>query len=92
MERISSYLGCSRDRIDDELKRAAMMSVADTAIIPLQDLLNLGSEARMNIPGTPEGNWSWRFKAELLTEQLAADLHSMLALYGRSSQGRYQEN
>ena len=41
--------------------RAVLTSAADTAIVPLQDLLGLGSEARFNTPGTAEGNWTWRF-------------------------------
>ena len=50
----------------------AWSSPAALAIAPLQDLLNLGAEARMNVPGHPEGNWSWRCTEELLS---AADFH-----------------
>ena len=46
-----------------DLIRLALASVADTAIVPLQDVLGLGSEARMNVPGRAEGNWGWRFRA-----------------------------
>jgi|KBSSwiStaDraftv2_1062776.scaffolds.fasta_scaffold03820_15 4-alpha-glucanotransferase len=59
-----------------DLIRAALASVADTAIIPAQDLLGLGSEARMNQPGTASGNWRWR----LLPGQLTADTARRLAL------------
>jgi len=47
----------------------AWSSVAGLSIAPLQDLLNLGSEARMNVPGRPDGNWSWRCPAEMLTDR-----------------------
>jgi 4-alpha-glucanotransferase len=50
-----------------ELIRLAWSSVAALAIAPLQDLLNLGPEARMNVPGRPEGNWSWRCTDEMLS-------------------------
>jgi 4-alpha-glucanotransferase len=54
--------------------RLAWSSPAALAIAPLQDLLNLGAEARMNVPGRAEGNWSWRCTEELLA---AADFHSL---------------
>ena len=56
--------------------RAALMSVVDTAIIPLQNVLSLGTEARMNLPGQPLGNWGWR----LLPGQLTVDLGYRLGL------------
>ena len=58
---IASYLGV-RDANDVawSLIRAAYTSVAETAIVPVQDILNLGSEARMNLPGAEHDNWSWR--------------------------------
>jgi 4-alpha-glucanotransferase len=63
--------------------RLALMSVADTAIIPLQDVLGLGSEARMNLPGTAEGNWCWRFLPDMLTERVRARLMELTSIYGR---------
>jgi 4-alpha-glucanotransferase len=63
--------------------RAALGSVADLAIIPLQDVLGLGSEARMNRPGHPMGNWRWRFRREELTPDLRAQLREVTWLYGR---------
>ncbi len=83
-EHISSYLGCSIANIPDELIRAAMMSVADISVIPMQDILNLGSEARMNIPGTVDGNWRWRYRSSQLTDELASELNARLTLYGRT--------
>jgi 4-alpha-glucanotransferase len=56
------------------LMRLAWSSVAALAIAPLQDLLNLGPEARMNVPGRAEGNWAWRCTAEMLS---AAAFHSL---------------
>ncbi|MGB8931070.1 MAG: 4-alpha-glucanotransferase, partial [Anaeromyxobacteraceae bacterium] len=58
-------------------------SVADTVIFPLQDLLGLGSEARMNRPSTASGNWRWRFRDGDLTGALAARLGALTTLYGR---------
>ena len=53
------------------------------AIAPLQDVLRLGSEARMNLPGSDEGNWQWRYQAEQLTDELARDLRALSAREGR---------
>ena len=58
-----SYLGCEGGDITWDLIRAGMASVADTFIAPLQDVLDLGPEARMNLPGRPGGNWGWRFRS-----------------------------
>ena len=70
-----------------DLVRAALMSVADTAIIPFQDILNLGSEARMNIPGTAFGNWEWRFSWDMLPRDLATSVRSRVERYGRAEHG-----
>jgi 4-alpha-glucanotransferase len=53
-------------------------------VVPLQDFLGLGSEARMNTPARASGNWSWRFHAEALTPELAASLHRLSHLTGRA--------
>ena len=63
--------------------RIAWESVADTAICPLQDVLGLGSEARMNRPGLPSGNWTWRFRREDLRPDLAARLRELTERCGR---------
>jgi len=78
------YLGISCDSIHWELIRLAMASVANTAVIPMQDLLGLGSEGRMNIPGTTSDNWKWRAREEDFSEGLADRLARMSALYGRN--------
>lgn len=81
------YLGCSGVDGVGALIRAALMSVADTAIIPLQDILKLGSEARMNIPGTASGNWEWRFTWNMIPQELASSVRSQVERYGRAGKG-----
>jgi 4-alpha-glucanotransferase len=85
--RLCAYLG--RDLTEElahwELVRLALMSVANTAIIPMQDLLGLGAEARMNRPGTTKGNWEWRLVAEQITPSLITRVAEMTKLYGRAA-------
>jgi 4-alpha-glucanotransferase len=66
------------------LVEIAYASRANVAIVPAQDILSLGSEARMNRPGTVRGNWSWRLRPERLTDELAARLRELAAGAGRS--------
>lgn len=66
-----------------EFVRAALASVADTAIIPMQDYLELGSEARMNTPSTLGDNWKWRMKKEVCGMELARSIRELSRLYGR---------
>ncbi len=75
----------SRDGSDVswDLIRLAWASVADLAIAPLQDILDLGTEARMNVPGTAQGNWRWRMPAEGLNDWARARLVEMTIVYGR---------
>lgn len=63
--------------------REAYRSVADLCIIPLQDYLCKGREARLNTPGTGEGNWQWRLKPNFLSEELASSIRSLTELYSR---------
>ena len=63
--------------------RAAFASVAATALVPLQDVLELGSEGRMNLPGRPSGNWSWRFRWDQLTGERQRELRELSHLHGR---------
>lgn len=81
------YLGCIDADGAGTLIRTALMSVADTAILPMQDLLRLGSAARINIPGTPFGNWEWRFSWEMLTADLTTTVHAQLQRYDRINKG-----
>jgi len=78
-----AYLGTDGTEIDGDMIRLAFASVADTAIIPLQDVLGLGTEARMNLPGTSQGNWRWRFTEELLTPERTSRLRELTAIYDR---------
>ena len=61
-----------------------LASPADYAVFPMQDLLGLGSEARMNTPGAPYGNWTWRFTPEQLTPEIRRRLKRLTSLYGRT--------
>jgi len=63
--------------------RTVLASVADVAIVPLQDVLGLGSAARMNLPGTVRGNWKWRYRREMLNSESSERLRSMVNLYAR---------
>ena len=63
--------------------RACLASVSETAIIPMQDYLGLGSEARINIPSTLGCNWKWRLKDGQFTEELAKEIYDMTRLYFR---------
>ena len=78
------YLHTDGGGINWDLIRLAFSSVADTAIVPLQDLLGLGSEARMNKPGTTGGNWEWRFSPGMLTDDIRKRLKDMTWTYGRA--------
>lgn len=74
----------SKEEIKWEFIRAALSCVANLAVIPMQDYLGLGSEARINIPSTLGGNWTWRMKRGALTKELALEIREMSELYGRT--------
>ena len=78
-----SYLNLQDDPIQWVMIRTILSSIADLAIIPLQDVFGLGNEARMNMPGTAKGNWRWRFRPGALTAELARRLREMVGLYDR---------
>ena len=82
-ENIHRYLGPTTEPIHWALIRLAYQSVSDLAVVPLQDVLGLGSEARMNTPGRMGGNWTWRFSLEDFKPELRARLHEMALTYGR---------
>ena len=64
--------------------RTAMASVSDLCVVPMQDYLELGGEARMNFPGTmSDANWTWRMESGMLTKNLAKKIHGLTKLYGR---------
>jgi 4-alpha-glucanotransferase len=84
-EAVLRYLGCtSSEGIHWDLIRLAHSSVANLAIIPLQDVLGLGSEARMNSPSKEAGNWGWRYQPDALTGEIRDRLKTMTEIYGRS--------
>jgi len=82
-EALQKKLKASDREIVWAMIRAALVSKANTAIVPAQDLQELGSEARMNLPGIPKGNWGWRLQKDALTEKLAQRLRSLTMKYGR---------
>ena len=62
----------------------ALGSRARLALVPLQDVLELGSEARMNLPGTGDGNWAWRYEPEQLTDERARRLRELTERHRRA--------
>ena len=75
------YLGTDGREMNWVMIRAILASVADIAIVPLQDVLGLGTEARMNLPARPSGNWQWRFVAGQLTPKLGERLRDLAQIY-----------
>jgi 4-alpha-glucanotransferase len=82
-DRALAYSGSDGREPHWDLIRSALASVADTAIFPIQDVLGLGTEARMNVPGTADGNWGYRLRAELLSSAVAAKLTKLTETYER---------
>ncbi|KGF72427.1 4-alpha-glucanotransferase [Neosynechococcus sphagnicola sy1] len=88
---LQRYLGSiSSDGVQWDLIRLALSSIANQAIIPLQDLLGLGTEARMNFPGKAEGNWGWRYQPDALTQALREQLQDLTERFGRAPQPNSQ--
>jgi 4-alpha-glucanotransferase len=77
------YLNTDGEEIHWDFIRSVLASVANTAVIPLQDLLGLGTEARMNLPNSTEGNWAWRYESGALTDAIGSRLKQLTELYGR---------
>jgi len=85
-DHLRRYFRINGGEIAWDFIRAAYVSPCRLAVIPLQDLLNLDSSARFNLPGKPDGNWEWRYRAEhmeALVRSSAQYLHELGALYGR---------
>jgi 4-alpha-glucanotransferase len=85
-KRALEYIGkkCARaKRVHWEFIRIVMMSVASVVVFPMQDVVGLGKNARMNHPGKPYGNWEWRLLSKKLTNALSVHLREMSELYGR---------
>jgi len=83
--RAQAYLGGGAETIPWAMLRALLVSPAGLAIAPLQDVLGLGSEARMNYPGRAAGNWRWRARREAFTPELAGRLRELAELTGRAA-------
>ena len=84
--RLFRYIGqeISADRLPAVLIRLAMISVADTVMFPLQDILGRGAESRMNRPGTDAGNWRWRLEKDQISPRVTENLGDMTEVYGRT--------
>jgi len=85
------YLSTDASLIHRDMIRAALGTVCNIALFPMQDLLGLGSEAYMNHPGTTGGNWQWRMKDDALDMLLEEDLMEMTSLYGRIADRKQEE-
>ena len=81
--RVRDYLGCDGGRVEWDLIRAAYTSVCDRAIVPMQDILGLSSEARMNNPAEPGASWSWRAPADAFQPEPARRLRRLAELTAR---------
>ncbi|HRJ42486.1 MAG: 4-alpha-glucanotransferase [Caldilineaceae bacterium] len=85
-DHLRRYLRTDGREVAWTLIEAALRSVAQVAVVPLQDVLNLDTEARMNLPGTSEGNWQWRLRAGQIDAFTASRLREATILYGRDPQ------
>ncbi len=85
-QQVESYVGRCEDGVNWALIRAASTSVASLCVVPLQDVLGLGSEARMNVPSLAQGNWRWRFAADLLHLELGKKLATLAGVCDRLPQ------
>ena len=82
-DKVRRYMNTDASSISWDFIRVCLGTIARYAIFPVQDLLNQGSEHRMNTPGTAAGNWEYRFRAGLLNEGMAKGLRQMTELFGR---------
>ena len=81
---MARYLGGEPADVPAAFIRLAMASVARWAVVPMQDVLGLGAEARMNRPAPGSGNWAWRAHGEAFDPERAARLRDLAGLYGRT--------
>ncbi|GAB4317612.1 MAG: 4-alpha-glucanotransferase [Candidatus Zixiibacteriota bacterium] len=79
-----AYLGSDGKTFHWDMIRAAMMSAASITIFPMQDVLGLGTESRMNHPAHSKGNWEWRVEQSALSESVQSELGLLTRLYGRA--------
>jgi 4-alpha-glucanotransferase len=85
-QQVTTYLGRCEDGVNWAMIRAASDSVASLSVVPMQDVLGLGSDARMNVPSREAGNWRWRFDAALLRSELAEKLAAVAEVSDRLPQ------
>ncbi|MGI8669602.1 MAG: 4-alpha-glucanotransferase, partial [Aridibacter sp.] len=78
------YLDSNGEEINWDFIRAVWESVADTAIAPMQDILGLGNDARMNLPASHSGNWNWRCGKDCFSDEKAEKLKELTEIYGRN--------
>ena len=88
VRRVKSYLQSDGRQIHWEFIQAIQTSVADIAVVPLQDVLGLGSVARMNLPGRAKGNWRWRFQNHQLSRPVLERLRDLTVVSGRTARAR----
>lgn len=82
-DKVRRYMNTDGSSIHYDFMRICLGSIAAYAIIPMQDVLGVGKEGRMNTPGVAQNNWAWRYKKEVLSDGLAEGLRSITRLYGR---------
>lgn len=82
-DKVRRYMNTNGNSIHWDFLRTCLGTIADYAIIPMQDILGLGEEGRMNVPGVAENNWAWRYRKEDISEGLAEGLKETTQLYGR---------
>ncbi|MBD3167406.1 4-alpha-glucanotransferase [bacterium] len=84
---IADYIGHDVTDPTGDMLRMAFASVADTAVVPMQDVLRLDETAKMNRPGIETGNWSWRVNRDHLTPEIAREMRGMIKRYNRLANG-----
>lgn len=82
-DRVRRFMNTDGHSIHWDFIRTAMSSIAKYCVFPIQDIFGFGNDCRMNTPSVPAGNWAFRYRAEYLTDSLAAHLKSLTELYGR---------
>jgi 4-alpha-glucanotransferase len=82
--RVREYLDCTTEKIPDKIIRETLASVSRMAILPLQDILRLGSPYRFNTPGTTQNNWGFRFTWDMINNEYFEQLKNFTRIYGRS--------
>lgn len=82
-DKVRRYMNTDGGAVHFDFIRACLGSIAAYALFPMQDVLGVGEEGRMNVPGRAAGNWSWRYRKEAINDSLAEYLKSLTNLYGR---------